>query len=127
MAKNIGPPARRACENSAEIALDIIDPKAYADGKRADEAFTFLRHEMPLAIAQPEGFDPFWVVSKYADILEVERQNDLLLQRPPRHDARLDRHRREGPQGDRRLAHLVKSLVQMDNPEHGGYRRLTQP
>src|SRR5271166_942302 len=60
-----------------EVALAIIDPKAYADGKRADDAFTFLRREMPLAVAQPEGFDPFWVVSKYADILEVERQNDL--------------------------------------------------
>ncbi|HTW34736.1 MAG TPA: hypothetical protein VMD53_08960, partial [Rhizomicrobium sp.] len=60
-----------------EIAVDIIDPKAYADGKRADDAFTFLRREMPLAVAEPEGFDPFWVVSKYADILEVERQNEL--------------------------------------------------
>ena len=110
-----------------EIALDIIDPKAYADGKRADEAFTFLRREMPLAVAQPEGFDPFWVVSKYADILEVERQNDLFYNG---HRATtlvsvdIDAKVRKVMGGS---PHLVKSLVQMDNPEHGGYRRLTQP
>ena len=78
-----------------EIAVDIIDPKAYADGKRADNAFTFLRREMPLAVAQPEGFDPFWVVSKHADILEVERQNDLFYNGAPRHHARLHRYRRQ--------------------------------
>lgn len=110
-----------------EIAVDIIDPKAYADGKRADDAFAFLRREMPLAVAQPEGFDPFWVVSKYADILEVERQNDLFYNG---HRATtlvsvdIDAKVRKVMGGS---PHLVKSLVQMDNPEHGGYRRLTQP
>jgi hypothetical protein len=59
------------------VAQTIIDPKAYAAEAPVDEAFTWLRREMPLAIAQPEGFDPFWVVTRYRDILEVERQNDL--------------------------------------------------
>ena len=110
-----------------EIAVDIIDPKAYADGRRADDAFTFLRREMPLAVAQPEGFDPFWVVSKYNDILEVERQNELFSNG---HRATtlvsidIDAKVRKIMGGS---PHLVKSLVQMDNPEHGGYRRLTQP
>ena len=110
-----------------EIAGTIVDPKAYADGKRVDDAFTFLRREMPLAVAQPEGFDPFWVVTKHADILEVERQNDLFHNGDRGTtlvnidtDARVRRIMGGSP-------HLVKSLVQMDNPEHGGYRRLTQP
>ncbi|HUO92221.1 MAG TPA: cytochrome P450 [Rhizomicrobium sp.] len=110
-----------------EIAVDIVDPKAYADGKRADEAFKFLRREMPLAVAQPEGFDPFWVVSKYNDILEVERQNELFHNGERATtlvsidiDAKVRKIMGGSP-------HLVKSLVQMDNPEHGGYRRLTQP
>jgi cytochrome P450 len=110
-----------------EIAVDIVDPKAYADGKRADEAFKFLRREMPLAVAQPEGFDPFWVVAKYNDILEVERQNELFYNG---HRATtlvsidIDAKVRKVMGGS---PHLVKSLVQMDPPEHGGYRRLTQP
>ncbi|MEQ9529358.1 MAG: cytochrome P450, partial [Parvibaculaceae bacterium] len=60
-----------------EIAQTIIDPKAYADGARVDDAFARLRKDMPFAQAHPEGFDPFWVVTKHADILAVERQNEL--------------------------------------------------
>ena len=52
-----------------EIAQTIIDPKAYADGARVDDAFARLRKDMPFAQAHPEGFDPFWVVTKHADIL----------------------------------------------------------
>src|SRR5215469_3261597 len=110
-----------------EIAGTIIDPKAYANGKLVDDAFAFLRREMPLAVAQPVGFDPFWVVTKYADILEVERQNELFHNGDRATtlvnidmDARVRKIMGGSP-------HLVKSLVQMDNPEHGGYRRLTQP
>lgn len=109
-----------------EIAQTIIDPKAYADGNRVDEAFRTLRREMPFAQAHPEGFDPFWVVTKHADIQEVERQNELF------HNGdratvvtpiEVDKKVRELMGGS---PHLVRSLVQMDNPDHFNYRRLTQ-
>jgi hypothetical protein len=60
-----------------DIATEIVDPKAYADGGRVDAAFSWLRREMPLGVAQPDGCDPFWVVTRHADILEVERNNEL--------------------------------------------------
>ncbi len=59
------------------LAATIIDPKAYADGDLVDAAFTRLRREAPLARAQPEGFDPFWVVTRNADIRTIEVQNEL--------------------------------------------------
>ncbi|WP_343698674.1 cytochrome P450 [Caulobacter sp.] len=111
----------------AEIARDIVDPAAYADGDRVDRAFTWLRREAPLDVAQPEGFDPFWVVTRHADILEVERQNELF------HNGdratvlttiEADQKVREMMGGS---PHLVRSLVQMDNPDHFAYRRVTQP
>ena len=108
------------------IARTIIDPFAYADGDRVDEAFTWLRAEAPLAQAQPEGFDPFWVVTRHADIQAVERQNDLF------HNG--DRSTvLTTIEGDRQVRammggspHLVRALVQMDNPDHRAYRHLTQ-
>lgn len=109
-----------------EVAQAIVDPKAYADGKRVDEAFARLRREASLDVADIEGFDPFWVVTRHADILEVERQNELF-------------HNGDRPtvlttiEGDQRVRalmggspHLIRSLVQMDNPDHFAYRRLTQ-
>lgn len=61
----------------SEIAETIVSPKAYAEETPIDEAFTFLRREMPLAQAEPAGVEKFWAVTKQADIREVERQNDL--------------------------------------------------
>ncbi|MES2895207.1 MAG: cytochrome P450 [Pseudomonadota bacterium] len=110
----------------SDIAQTIVDPRAYADGKRVDDAFAWLRREAPLDRAQPEGFDPFWVVTRHADILEVERQNELFHNGDRSTvlttiDA--DRKVREMMGGS---PHLVRSLVQMDNPDHMAYRRLTQ-
>ena len=109
-----------------DIAQTIVDPKAYADGKRVDDAFAFLRREMPLAQAQPENFEPFWVVTKHADILEVERQNELFHngdRATTLTPIDVDKKVREMMGGS---PHLVRSLVQMDNPDHMNYRRLTQ-
>lgn len=109
-----------------EIAETIVDPKAYADGHRVDEAFKTLRREAPLDVAQPPGFDPFWVVTRQDDIREVELKNELF------HNGdrstvlttiEADKKVREMMGGS---PHLVRSLVQMDNPDHGNYRRLTQ-
>jgi len=57
------------------VANAIVDPEAYADGNRLDEAFSWLRREAPLALVQPESHNPFWVVTRFADIQAVERQN----------------------------------------------------
>ncbi len=109
-----------------DIANTIIDPKAYADGKRVDEAFKWLRREAPLAVARPEGFNPFWVVTRHADIQEVERQNDLFHNG----DTFTTLTNKEGGEAVMKMTggspHLVRSLVQMDNPDHFDYRRLTQ-
>jgi cytochrome P450 len=111
---------------STDIANTIVDPKAYADGDRVDQAFAQLRREAPLEVAQPDGFDPFWVVTRHADILEVERQNELF------HNGdratvvttiEADKKVREMMGGS---PHLVRSLVQMDNPDHFAYRKVTQ-
>ena len=108
------------------IANTIVDPTAYADHHRVHEAFRWLRAEAPLAVARPEGFDPFWVVTRHADILNIERQNDIF------HNGdrstivttiEADKRVREMMGGS---PHLVRSLVQMDNPDHFNYRRLTQ-
>ncbi|MBL8770081.1 MAG: cytochrome P450 [Phenylobacterium sp.] len=109
-----------------EIARTIIDPKAYSAWTPIDEAFATLRREAPLDVAHPEGFDPFWVVTRQDDIREVELKNDLF------HNGdrstvlttiEADRKVRAMMGGS---PHLVRSLVQMDNPDHGAYRRLTQ-
>lgn len=110
---------------SEETAITIVDPYAYADGDRVDQAFAKLRAEMPLGVAQPPGFEPFWVVTKHKDIMQVERQNDIFHNGDKATtlvDINTDTAVREMMGGS---PHLVRSLVQMDNPDHKNYRRIT--
>ncbi len=108
-----------------DIAQTLVDAPSYAD-HRIHDAYKWLRANRPLAVAQPEGYDPFWVVTRHADILEVSRQNDLFHSGDKattivsaEGDARIRKMTGGSP-------HLVRSLVQMDAPDHPKYRVLTQ-
>lgn len=108
-----------------DIAETIIDPRAFAD-ERLHNAYTWLRANCPLGVAEIEGYYPFWVVTRHADILEVSRQNDLFHsgdRQTTLTDIAGDKRVRELTGGS---PHLVRSLVQMDAPDHPKYRALTQ-
>ena len=109
-----------------EIAATVITPKAYAEDTPVHEAFRWLRANNPLGRAELEGFAPFWITTKYADILEVSRQNALFHNGDVATtltsldaDAKVRQMTGGSP-------HLVRSLVQMDAPDHPKYRVLTQ-
>jgi cytochrome P450 len=108
-----------------EVADTIVDPKAYADGT-IYEIYAWLRANNPLGVAQPAGYDPFWVVTRHADILEISRQNELFHSG----DRATTIVNKEAGNRIRKLTggspHLVRSLVQMDAPDHPKYRALTQ-
>jgi cytochrome P450 len=106
------------------IAETLVEPSAYASN-RIFEAYSWLRANNPLGLAEVEGYDPFWVVTKHADILEVSRNNALY----PSGVRATTITNRAGDQRARAITgtpHLVRSLVQMDEPDHMKYRLLTQ-
>lgn len=107
------------------LAQTLVDPSAYADGRIFD-TYAWLRANNPLGVARPEGYDPFWVVTRHADILEISRQNALFHSGDRSTtivSAGADARIREMTGGS---PHLVRSLVQMDAPDHPKYRVLTQ-
>ncbi len=108
------------------IAETVVDPKAYADWPRIDEAYRWLRREAPLAWLEPEGYEPFWAVTRHADILAAERQNDLF------HNGdkaialtTLDQDAQNRAMNNG-SPHQLRSLVHMDGPDHFAYRRIGQ-
>jgi cytochrome P450 len=111
----------------AEIASALVDPKAYGEWDGLHEKFSWARANAPLAVAETERFDKFWAVTRHADILEVSRNNARFAS-AERMTTLIDREgekiaRAATPNGD---GHLVRSLVQMDAPDHMKYRLLTQ-
>ena len=70
--------------------------------------------------------DPFWVVTRHADILEISRQNDLFLngdKSPTLVSQEADARIRDMMGGS---PHLLRTLIHMDAPDHPKYRALTQ-
>jgi cytochrome P450 len=90
------------------------------------EAFRWLRANNPLGKAELEGINPFWIVTKHADILEISRQNGLFHSG----DLATTFTSIEGDETVRKMTggspHLLRTLVQMDAPDHPKYRVLTQ-
>ncbi|MCS3445209.1 MULTISPECIES: cytochrome P450 [Bradyrhizobium] len=108
----------------ADIAATLVDPVAYADD-RIHDSYRWLRANNPLGVARPEKFDPFWVVTKHAHIQAISRQNELFhnADRPTTLTTQALEERVRKITGG---PNLVRSLVQMDAPDHPKYRALTQ-
>lgn len=65
-----------------EAARVLADPSAYADEKRLHEALTYLRAHAPVSWVEVEGYKPFWAITRHADVMDIERQNDLFTNDP---------------------------------------------
>ena len=107
-------------------ALDngMVDAANWASEQWVHEQFAWLRQNAPMQYLSPQGYQPFWNVTRYNDIKEIEGQKTLFIN-DPRPTLGLEVMQQMVEQMTGRK-HLVRSLVQMDDPDHMKYRMLTQ-
>ncbi len=107
----------------APHAARLADPKAYACDDLHD-TYTWLRANMPLGIAEIDGFDPFWVVTRHQDLMDISKDNKL----SPYGSQPSTFMNKEGAAFSRKFMEnpMVLSLIQMDPPVHMKHRMLTQ-
>jgi cytochrome P450 len=115
-----------ALTEAADHVATVVDPKAHADPARLYGAYAWLRRNDPLAVAEIPGFDPFHVVTRHADILEISRDNTVFPY--GEYPSTLAPHEavRRGREARAAGRPLLYTLVQMDEPDHMKYRALTQ-
>ena len=65
-----------------EAGLSLADPAAYTDEDRLHQALTLLRRQAPVHRVEADGYDPFWAVTRHADVMEIERNNALFINAP---------------------------------------------
>jgi cholest-4-en-3-one 26-monooxygenase len=53
---------------------DLIDPARFARNGYPHEVWTQLRAEAPVARFAPDGYEPFWAITKHAHVLELAKQ-----------------------------------------------------
>ena len=108
----------------ANLDQVMVDPVVWADETRIHSLLAWLRANDPVRRLAPDGYEPFWAITKHADIkkIELNRAGFINDPRPTLAPAMMALIAQQA--FGRR--HVVRSLVQMDDPEHMKYRTLTQ-
>ncbi|WP_241251447.1 cytochrome P450 [Candidatus Protofrankia californiensis] len=108
-----------------EIAQGVMLAESHTDEKVFYSAYKWLRQNKPVGLANLDGYDPIWLITKHADIMEVEKQPDLFtsgVENPILNDQASDAFIRSINNGTIRAIDMV---VYMDPPEHTKMRNVT--
>jgi len=55
-------------------ARHLVDPARYADAGYPHDLWARLRAEAPVAYVEPPGYEPFWAITKHADIQDIAKR-----------------------------------------------------
>lgn len=113
---------------SGDLARRVIDPHAYAQWDGLLDTFDAIRAATPVARVQPDApglFEPFWLVTRYDDVMRMSKDNAAFLNNP-RPVVFSFNQAIEFSRAATGSNMLVDSLVAFDAPIHPKYRKLTQ-
>ena len=98
--------------------LDIINPDLYVQRGYPHEEWALLRKEAPVFRYERAGVEPFWAITKHADIVTVSRQPELFR------SSQLLFITEEEPGAPLPDEAILRQLLNMNPPEHGAYRHV---
>lgn len=109
-------------DRASQYANVFVEPKAYADDARLHEALSYLRANEPVVRVESTRYRSFWAITKHADIMAVERENNLFLSepRPLLATAAADDLAKEQLEAGMGL----RTLIHMDDPHHRKVRAI---
>jgi len=110
---------------------DLVSNAVFGDEKKIHGLLADLRRNDPVHWTAPDGFRPFWALTKHADILEIEKLNDqfhneprsVLASQQAEHDMAA---MWGGPDPKTGRVSPFRTLIDMDGADHRAYRGLTQ-
>ncbi|GFG72574.1 cytochrome P450 [Mycolicibacter senuensis] len=105
-----------------QAARVFTDPTAYADEPRLHAALTHLRANAPVSLVDHRPYRPFWAITRHADIMDIERDNELWINEPrpvlaPAEADDLQRSLLDSGMG-------LRTLIHMDDPHHHKMRSI---
>ena len=109
-------------QTTGPAARVLAEPKAYSDEKRFYEALAYARKHEPVSWIDVPPYAPFWAITKHADIMDIERENDLFTNdpRPFLEIAEFDEKQR----AEREAGVGLRTLIHMDDPHHRDIRKV---
>jgi cytochrome P450 len=107
---------------ASEDGRVLADPAAYADEPRLHAALARLRANEPVAWVDNPPYRPFWAITKHADIMAIERDNELFISGPRPLLAPSDAEDLLQAQQDAGIG--LRTLIHMDDPHHRDVRKI---
>ncbi len=108
----------------AELFAPVWNPKSYVNRDAMEQVLATLRRDYPLSQVEVPGYEPHWVVTKYKDVREVSRLDDVfhsgdVSKSPVSKFA--EQMMRQYSGGN---PWVFRTLVHMDEPDHTAYRNV---
>jgi cholest-4-en-3-one 26-monooxygenase len=97
--------------------LDVITAEHYERNGYPFAEWAWLRRHDPVHRVEHPKYDPFWAITKHADIIELSKQPEILQNGP-----RLAAFNNEVPPPPEST---IRHLLNMDPPDHGKYRNVS--
>jgi cytochrome P450 len=94
-----------------DAAKVFVDPQAYADEAGLHRALSYLRAKAPVSWVEVPDYEPFWAITKHADIMAIERDNARFTNSP-----RPVLMTTEADEIQRNIG--ISTLIHMDDPQH---------
>ena len=118
-------PSGSAYTTDAAGEIDVARDAVYARQAELQSNLQWLRENDPLRWTRPDGYRPFWFVSKHADVFEVARHPEVFLSGPRNQLLPIEIEERIRAIRNGSVT-LVRTMVHMDEPDHKPYRAMTQ-
>jgi cholest-4-en-3-one 26-monooxygenase len=96
--------------------IDVVTPEHYERNGYPHPEWTWLRANAPVFWYERPNVEPFWAITKHADVIEISKQPETFLIAPRL--AVFTNDVPPPPEGE------VRHLLNMDPPDHARYRRL---
>lgn len=98
-----------------EAPIEIIDPDYYQQNGYPHAFWAELRENAPIAYCQHPKLVPFYAVTRYDDIVSISKKPNIFLNAPLLSVQ---------PESDEDILATVRTLLNMDPPDHRTYRKL---
>jgi cytochrome P450 len=109
----------RIIDDAAQV---LANPQAYTDEKRLHEALAHLRAHARVSWVDVEGYKPFWAITKHADVMDIERQNDLFTNDP--RPLLMVAEGEDVLRAQMEAGIGLRTLIHMDDPHHRDMRKI---
>jgi len=109
----------RITDDAAQV---LVDPDAYTDDAQLHHALSHLRRHAPVSWVDAPQYRGFWAITKHADVMNIERQNDLFTNSPRPLLMLADTDDVLRAQLEAGIG--LRTLIHMDDPQHRLVRKI---